>query len=431
MTTSTPQPGASVTTPTQRRIAIALLLFGAVCAGMGQTIVFSVLPPLAREIGLTNFQVGSIFMVSASAYTLLGQRWGRLSDAIGRKPVILIGMLGFTGSMALFGGAVHVGLLGLVSGLPLYLLIIAMRALYGVFGSANPPSAQAYIADRTSKLNRTSGIAGFSAAFGFGAMIGPSFGAVASLISPTAPFYAASALGAVMTCAVFAFLPERTGPAQRKRPARLRLTDQRLTPFFIFAIISSLIYSIPIQTIAFYFIDRLGYSTAQATAHVSVGLTAAALASLIAQLTVVQRLRLPPARLMRAAPALIAAGQAAIFFSDHFWPVVIGMAASGFGSGLALPAATAAASLTVEPDEQGGAIGLAQSAGASGFILSPVIGFSLYSVTPAAPFMFTTCLALALLGFAWKSRKVGEAVPPHADDVPAEATSDTAAAPYQ
>jgi len=134
---------------------------------------------------------------------------------------------------------------------------------------------------------------------------------------------------------------------------------------------------------------------------------------------------------MRVAPGLMALGQIIIFASDQLWPVVIGMALSGFGAGLAIPAATSAASLAVNADEQGSAIGLASSAGASGFILSPLLGFTLYDVSPAAPFIFTASGAVILLCYAWISRKIGGAVPPQIEDVPEEALSEPAAAPYQ
>ena len=419
------------TSPAQRRIAIALLLVGAVCAGMGQTIVFSVLPPLAREIGLSNFQVGFIFMFSATAWVFSGPIWGRRSDMSGRKPFILIGLLGFAVSMALFGGAVRLGLVGAMSGLPLYLLIVITRSIYGLIGSAGPPAAQAYIADRTSRADRTAGIASFSAAFGFGAMLGPAFGAATSLIGPTAPFYAMAGLAALMMIAVFSFLPERTGPTRRKTPAKVSLTDRRLAPFLIFALAFGVVNAIPIQTIAFYFIDRLGYSTQDAPHYVSIGLTAGAVASLFAQLFVVQRLRLAPATLMRIAPALMIAGHLLIWFSHDLWPVVIGMMAGGFGAGLAIPASTAAASIAVGADEQGSAIGYANAAGASGFIISPIIAFTLYDIAPQVPFIFTTILALALLVYAWMSRAVGGATVSSTEELPIEAVDDPATAPYQ
>lgn len=401
-----------MTTPRQRRFAIALLLAGAVCAGMGQTIVFSVLPPLAREIGLSNFQVGAIFMISAGAWVFLGPLWGRQSDLRGRKPFILTGLLGFAGSMTLFAGSIELGLAGVLSGLPLYLLMVATRSLYGIIGSAGPPAAQAYIADRTSKTDRTAGIAGFTAAFGFGAMLGPGFGAVTILIGPTAPFFAAAILAAVMSAAVFVFLPERTGPKERKAGARVALTDKRLVPFFAFALTFSIINAIPIQTIAFFFIDRLGYSTSAAPGYVSIGLTAGAMASLFAQIVLVRRLKLAPARLMRTAPFLMVLGHALIWMTGDLWLVVLGMLVAGFGAGLAIPAATSATSIAVEPEEQGAAIGLANSAGAAGFIVSPVLGFWLYGFAPQVPYYFTTVLAALLAVYAWRSRAIAAAKPP-------------------
>lgn len=423
---------AAPSSPQKRRIAIALLLVGAVCAGLGQTIVFSVLPPLAREIGLSNFQVGVIFMISALCWVLLGPRWGRLSDQRGRKLFIVVGMFGFSLSMALFGASIWLGVAGVISGLPLYFLMILSRSLYGILGSAGPSATQAYIADRTSRADRTAGIAGFAAAFGFGAMLGPSFGAAISLINPVAPFFAAAALGGIMGLAVFFYLPERTGPLSRKPSSvKVRLTDPRLTPFFAFALLFGSINAIPIQTIAFYFIDRLGFSTTQATGYVSIGLTLSALASLAAQLIVVQRLRVPPATLMRLAPILMVAGQGIIWMNATLWPVVLGMAISGFGSGMAMPAATGASSIAVGPNEQGGAIALTSSFVGAGFIISPPFGFALYAIAPQTPYIFTTVLAGALLIFAWTSRTVGGAVPSYNENITDEAIKKPAASPYQ
>ncbi len=419
----------SPTTPRARAIAIALLLAGAVCAGMGQTIVFSVLPPLARDIGLSNFQVGLIFMISAMCWVFLGPRWGRRSDRQGRKSFILIGLFGFAISMLLFGASVRLGLAGALSGLPLYVLMVLTRSFYGVFGSAGPPAAQAYIADRTSITDRTAGISSFAAAFGLGAMIGPAFGAAASVIGPVAPFFAMAALAAIMGGAVFLFLPERSRPAQREARRDVKLTDPRLRPILIFGLIFGVVNAIPIQTVGFYFIDGLGFTTDQAPQYVGIGLTGSAMASLFAQLVVVQRFRIEPRLLMRMAPVLLALGHALIWLSSDFGPVVFGMVLGGFGAGLAFPGFNAAASLAVNADEQGGAIGLSGSAGASGFIVSPIIAFGLYAMAPEAPYIFSTLLALFLLGFAWRSRAIGNAGPSRMTDALEE--EKPASAPYQ
>ena len=415
------------TSPRARAVAIALLLVGAVCAGMGQTIVFSVLPPLAREIGLSDYQVGLIFMISAFFWVSLGPQWGRASDRSERKIYILIGLLGFAVSMLLFGASIRLGVVGALSGLPLYLLIVATRALYGIFGSAGPPAAQAYIADRTEAKERTAGIASFSAAFGLGAMLGPGFGAAAAVFGPVAPFFAMAALAGVMSIAVFAFLPERTKPAKPTARAKIKLTDPRLRPFLLFGLMFGIANAIPIQTIGFYFIDRLGFSTELAPQLVGVGLMGGAMASLFSQLVIVQRFGLAPKMLMRIAPALMVFGHLMIWLSADLGPVVFGMVISGFGAGLAVPGYNAAASLAVRADEQGAAIGLANSAGASGFIISPLIGFWLYGLSPQAPYIFTMSLAACLWIFAMRSRAVKDAHPDAAPD----AVGGPASTPYR
>lgn len=408
---ASPAIAATMTSPRARAVAIALLLAGAVCAGMGQTIVFSVLPPLAREIGLADIQVGIIFMISAFFWVTMGPRWGRASDGRARKPFILLGLIGFAISMAIFGAMIRFGVIGALSGAPLFAAMALARCLYGIFGSAGPPAAQAYIADRTSAADRTAGMAGFSAAFGLGAMLGPGFGAAAAAIGPVAPFFAMAALAALMSALVLGFLPERTPPAKRDRPRPVRLTDPRLRAFLVFGLVFGVINAIPIQTIGFYFIDVLGYSNEEAPQLVGVGLMGSAMASLFSQLVIVQRFRLAPRLLMRIAPGLMIAGHTLIWIAPFFGTVVFGMVIAGFGAGLAIPGFNAAASLAVRADEQGAAIGLANAAGASGFILSPLIGFSLYGLAPAAPFVFTGALAVALWIFALRSRSVSEARP--------------------
>ena len=417
------------TSPRARAVAIALLLVGAVCAGMGQTIVFSVLPPLARDMGLSEMQVGLIFMTSATFWVSLGPRWEKRSDGRGRKPFILLGLVGFAISIVLFGATVRLGLVGALSGAPLYALMILTRSLYGIVGSAGPPAAQAYIADRTAAADRTAGIASFSAAFGLGAMLGPGFGAAAAVLGPTAPFFAIAALAGVMSVAVFFFLPERTGPIERARGETVKLRDKRLRAFLIFGLGFGVVNAIPIQTIGFYFLDALGISTELAPQLVGVGLMGGAMASLFSQLVIVQRFRIPPRLLMRIAPALMIAGHLLIWTAPFLGTVIFGMVLSGFGAGLAVPGFNAAASLAVRSDEQGAAIGLANAAGASGFIVSPILSFSLYEISPQAPFMFTTALAIALWIFALTNRAVGRASPQLKK--PAADVEKPASAPYQ
>lgn len=397
-------PLASPTSPHARRIGFVVLLASVACLGMGQTIVFAVLPPLARQIGFADVQVGVIFMLSAVFWVALSPIWGRKSDVWGRKPCILLGLSGFVVSMVLFASALQIGVSGILTGAVLYALIVAMRSIYGIVGSATPAAAQAYIADRTPPEKRTAGLASFSAAFGFGAVLGPGFGGAVAVLGPVAPLYAIAALAACAWIAVAVMLPEKSEPTRQRTGSKVAATDRRIRPFLIYGVTAGLINSIPIQIIGFYFMDTLHLSPETATQFVGVGLTASSMAMLFSQLVLVQRFGLSPRLLMRVAPGLIVLGHGLIALSTAFGPLVFGLMLAGLGSGMATPAFTAGASLSVGTHEQGSAAGLTNAAAASGFIFAPLIGFSLYALSPNAPFFLTMAAGAGLLVFALKSR---------------------------
>lgn len=392
-----------------RRLAFALLLTGVACTGMGQSIVFAVLPPLGRSLGLADQQVAFIFMLSAALWVILGPLWGRRSDRAGRKPFILIGLAGFSLSTFLFATSIRLGLSGALAGTTLYILMIATRSVYGLIGSATPGAAQGYIADRTTQRERTAGVAGFSAAFGIGAIIGPGIGGAASAIGPLAPLYAVAALAALMVGLLWIYLPERTAPIARAPGPRIKLADPRLRSILLFALVFGVINAVIIQTIGFYMLDALDLDPRTAPQFVGVGLMAASMASLFSQLVLVQRFQLAPHILMRAAPGLIVAGHCLIAFSDEFGPIVFGLVLSGFGSGMAIPGFTGAGSLAVGPEEQGSAAGLTNSASASGFVVAPFLAFALYEWAPRAPFLVSAALAAMLLAFAWTNPDIKRA----------------------
>ena len=281
-------------TPRQRAIALGILLAGVVCMGMGQTIIFAVLPPLARQIGVGDFQVLSIFMLSALFWVLTGPIWGRYSDTYGRRPFIVVGLSAFAVSTAAFATVLHLGLDGVLAGTALYALLLGTRCIYGIIGSATPGAAQAYIADRTPIERRTAGMAAFSAAFGIGAMVGPAFAGAVVALDPLAPLYAVAAAAALSVAAVWFFLPERTAPKERESRPTLSPFDKRIRAYLVYGLATAIATAIPIQFIAFYFIDRLGLQSEDALQLVGVALSAAAMASLFSQLVLVQRFNLPP-----------------------------------------------------------------------------------------------------------------------------------------
>src|SRR5262245_49359507 len=152
------------------------LLFGCMLViGAGNSMLFALLPPLMRRLELSDSGIGWIFALSALLWTFAAPLWGRLSDRVGRKPVIASGFAAYAISMGLFALIAVLGLIGWIEGAVVFFGLMLTRAMFGAFGSATSPAAQAYIADHTSLTQRTEELAALTAAFALGQALGPAF----------------------------------------------------------------------------------------------------------------------------------------------------------------------------------------------------------------------------------------------------------------
>ena len=179
---------------------------------MGQSLLLSILPPLSRELNMQEWQVGAIFALSAGMWVVASSFWGRKSDHIGRKPVILIGLCGFAGSMVLLALVIQAGLSGWMALTIAFPLMIVTRGIFGLLGSGTFPASQAYVADRTTRRERTTALATIGAAFGMGVIVGPGIGALLVGWGILTPLYVVAAIAAAGAAAVWFMLPERTPP---------------------------------------------------------------------------------------------------------------------------------------------------------------------------------------------------------------------------
>ena len=201
----------------------ALLFACLVSVGMGQSILFSVLPPAARRIGLSPFQVSTIFATSASLWVFVSPAWGRRSDVAGRRRVMIIGLLGYALSMALIATVIEIGARDLLPALAIYPMLVVSRCVFALLGSGTGPAAQAYIADRTSRSQRTAGVALVSAAMGLGETIGPAVGALLAAIDLVAPIYLSAVLAVASAATLWRWLPESPTHPEAHRASTRRM----------------------------------------------------------------------------------------------------------------------------------------------------------------------------------------------------------------
>ena len=419
-----PYDPSNPSSPQVRRRAFRLLFMCLVATGIGNSMLFAILPPLARGLGVAEVWVGAIYTLSALMFLTMSPVWGALSDRHGRRPMIVFGLSAFSVSTLVFAAGAHAGQVGL---LPPVAAIIAMalaRTLFGAFGSATNPSAQAYVADRTRPMERTAALAGLTSAFGIGGAIGPAPAAAFADRIGIVPFMLAVAgVVAGAAVAVRLTLPERTPPKEQRRAinplVQFRFAgDPRLTAFMAFGCAAWLAQAGSLQALAFYVMDRLGEDPENGLQLAGVALTAGATAIIIAQLVVIPYFRVSPRTLMIAGSVLCALGNLELVFSASYGAIVFGFVMTSFGFGLSRSGFTGGASLAVGPAEQGRAAGLTTATAGVGFLIAPITGLWLYQVFgPATPFQINIALGLLAGAIALFHPRVRAAMAPvEADD---------------
>ena len=387
---------------TTASFATPLVMFSVLATGIGQSMTFTLLAPLGREVGFAEIQVGLIISCSSLAFTLTSPLWGRKSDLWGRKPVLLLGMVGYTLGAALFAAVFAFGLKGLLSGMTLYLLVISARVLMASLMSAAPSAASAYIADTTSAEQRVAGMGRLGAARTLGAILGPATCGILATIGLLTPLYIGVAIALVSTILLVIILqePPLSVPRSATRQ-KLKLLDKRYFPYILVGFLTFLAFSMTSQTIGFYIQDRFvldGKDTAQALGS---GMMVAACMSFFAQAFLAGRLKLTPIRLMTFGLPILMTSYGLLLFADSIATLVVFLGVLGLGLGMVSPGFTAGASLAVGPNEQGAVSGLVSSCPAAGFVLGPIFGTSLYQIDHTLPYICSLVLMLPLTLYVW------------------------------
>ena len=179
------------------------LKFGLFTVGLGQSFVFVLVPPLARDLGLSVIQTSSIFAISALAWALTSAFWGRASDKYGRRNIAILGLIGYAVSLIALITPLFLAEKNILNITLLFPALVLGRLINGLLGSATRPATFAYMADITSKDDRTTQFARLESSFLVGTVAGPLIGGFLFLISNETPFYVFSFLGFIAACGIY------------------------------------------------------------------------------------------------------------------------------------------------------------------------------------------------------------------------------------
>ncbi len=362
---------------------------------IGFGIIIPLLPFYAERFGGSAQTVAMLSASFSAMQFVFMPIWGRLSDRVGRRPILLLGLFGSFASYLVFG---------LAESLP---LLFVSRMFAGIAG-ATVSTAQAVIADTTTPENRAKGMGLIGAAFGLGFVFGPAIGGVLSRWGHAAPPLFAAALSLVNFVAAWFLLPETrpahvpaTAKAARSRLDSLKnaLTRPTLPTLLIIYVLVVAAFSGFETTFALFSERKFGFTEETIGyffAYVGVVLS-------IVQGGLVGRAvkRFGERRLVSSGLFMLALGLVMIAFSRSIVELLIANGVMTVGMAFNSPALTSLISQRSDPEDQGGILGVSQGLASLARIVGPAWGgflFDRWGIT--SPYLSSAALILVACGIS-------------------------------
>jgi len=385
---------------TMRKGSLGTLFLTVFLDLVGFGLIIPFLPSMARDLGASDFTAAAL----AASYSLMQfiavPIWGRISDRVGRRPVLV---------WSIAASAIGMVFLGLSQSL----LTVFLSRLWSGAATANIAVAQAYIADVTTPRERAKGMGIIGMGFGLGFMIGPFIGGELGRFhvighQGTLPAFVSAAFSVINLVFALRYLPESLPPESRTaRAPKLTLVDlgalrsvgrlPGVIPILLIAF-SSIFWFSGVQAIFRLFTLDAFKMNVVGTGHV-LGLVG--LVSVIVQGGLIGKLnrRFGEIRLLAAALVLMSVGfllqGLSVGLGVSFF--VVAAAVTACGTALQMPSVSSYISRRVGPDMQGATLGLMQSAGALARATGPLMWGLLYDTLGLRVPFFVGAGALALL----------------------------------
>lgn len=398
---------------------VAVLFLSMFIFTLGFSVTVPVMPYFAKQLGGSVVDVGMLMAAFSAMEFVFATVWGKVSDAVGRKPVILIGLLGFTASFAIAGLSSQLWML------------YASQIIAGALAAGIFPAAMAYIADSTSNEQRGSLMGLMGAASGLGVIFGPASASFFAIWGLSVPYFAAAALGLLTAIIAFMWLKEPARVAakteiKRKPAGFLQGFKPGLLAFFLLMFLAMVIMASLEATFGYYAMDRFSLSETPSpmpllwtsvmltgTNTLGIAFTFFGIAGVITQALVVGKMmeKIGEEKTIAIGLVLSALGAAMIVLSPELISIVISASVLAVGSGLMMPGINTAVSRRTDEDSQGVVMGMLGSFNSIGRTLGPILGGFAYSMAMALPYVASAVLSiLSAAAFELYTRKSKGAV---------------------
>ena len=375
---------------------------------LGFGIIIPNLAYYAKEIGATTTEIAILMSVYSGMQLLFAPIWGRLSDKHGRKPAILLGLLGNAVALMGFGLATD------------YVWLFIARSAAGIASAAVLPSVMAYVADVTTSEERGSGMGLMGAAMGLGFILGPAIGGIMG--SHDMPFFVAGGLSLLTFLFALILLPE----SLQKSPTDEGLEDRHewvspreifrqttlkspLTPLFLVAFFSTFSFAGLEMTFPLFIEDKWDYGEREmgwmfmVMGAIVVPLQGGLLGRLINQFG--------ERRIVLTGLLLNALGMVLLLTAYSFVSLTVYLTVAGIGNQLIRPTNTSWISKQTQIG-QGAAIGIMDAFLSLGRIWGPLLGGELYAKEAYPYAVLAGILVIATLCLYFPLRRIRDEVAP-------------------
>lgn len=375
---------------TDKRMWIIFLIVFVNLLGFG--IILPLMPYYAESLGAGALTIGFMAATYSLFQLLSAPVLGELSDKIGRRPVLIFSLIGTTASFVLLGAANSI------------VLLFISRVIDGISGG-DISTAQAYIADITSKEKRTQGMGMLAAAFSLGFILGPALGGILSRFGYNVPAYVAAAVTVVATLLTYFFLPEsldmtKVREQKKKKYFNIKdfydvLTHPEVGLIVVISFFVMLAFALMQGTFAL-FTEHTLHIGAEQNGYFFAYL---GLVGVVIQLFLLKRIL---AKLSEPAVAtigifLMALSLGLIAISGNVAMMFVALTFLAMGNSVSNPVLTGLVSKLSPADEQGNIMGITQSTGSIARLVGPVVGTLIYSrFGPRVPYFFSTAILVTI-----------------------------------
>lgn len=394
-----------------------VLNFVALVGTMAIMAFVAVVGPVVRLLELADWHAGLALTAGGVLWMLTARRWGKLSDNLGRKRVLLLSLGAYAITYLVLALSVDSALNSPPTMAMSLLILVGTRALVGLFYAAVPTITAASVADQVAPGKRGSAMAKLGTANAVGLVAGPMVAGWIAMVDIAMALYVATLMPILAMIVIAWKLPE-TNPHLRRQsstaasvqssqspPAAAKpevgFTDARLRLPLAAVFVALMAVAVTQSTVGFLVIDRFALSLSDGAKTAGYALTAVG-GGLIFSQSWMMRIHWTPTRWLLIGSVLASAGFGAVAMLSSIFPMLAAFALAGMGMGLVRPAVQALTADCVDTHEQGAAAGTVAAMQGFAMIVGPLAGTLLYRFSPSAPYLLVVVLLLLLALAVWR-----------------------------